>query len=68
MKCQTQVCEDARDSIGPDGECHDYDETLESRHKQLQKEANKCATSVQQMGKQIQDLMAKLQKETSEKE
>lgn len=68
MSCKAQVCKDARDSIGPDGECHAYDETLEQRFEALKKESTECAGSVKQMGIQIQQLMQKLQKEIESKD
>lgn len=64
MDCEAQICQDSRDSIGPDGKCHAYDETLEKRHETLKGEAKLCADSVKQMGEKIKELMSQLQKET----
>jgi len=68
MTCMTYECEDDRDSIGPDGECHEYDDTLESKYEQLQGEATECSKSVGQMNGKIQELMLQLQEEISQKE
>jgi len=49
MSCAAQKCDDEKDSIGPDGECHDYDESLEGKYEELKLQANECALSVKGM-------------------
>jgi len=39
MSCVHVVCPDENDSINADGECHDFDETLEKRHDDLIKKS-----------------------------
>ena len=68
MTCQVYECQDDNDSIGPDGQCHDYDETLEKRHEDLKVVANECGTTVKSMDSKMKELMAQLQEEMAEKE
>lgn len=53
MTCQVNECEDERDSIGPDGLCHDYDETLEKRHDDLKVAATECSKTAKSMDQKI---------------
>jgi hypothetical protein len=68
MSCKAYKCPDIRDSIGPDGECHPYDETLELRHEKLKVVAEQCALSVKDLNAKIKALTDQLANETKEKE
>lgn len=60
MSCHTAQCDDERDSIGPDGECHEYDDTLEKRFEALSEQASACASNVEQLNRKVELLELQL--------
>lgn len=60
MSCKTYSCNDEKDSLGPDGECHPYDETLEQRFDDLKTESENCAKSFNTMNIKMEELLAQL--------
>lgn len=60
MSCDHFQCPDEGDSINANGECHDFDETLEERHDALIKKSVEVGKSVVQMDKKLSELLAEL--------
>jgi len=57
MRCKAYECEDSKESIGPDGECHDF----EQQHEELSKEH-----AILSNHKKAQDIVIRVQKNSNE--
>lgn len=68
MSCVGVTCPDEDDSVNADGECHDYDETLEGEHEDLKVKSLEMGQILIKMDETMNELLADLQKERTEKE
>lgn len=68
MSCVGVTCPDENSSVNADGECHDYDETLEGELEDLKYKSLEMGQILIKMDEKMNEMLDELQKERAEKE
>lgn len=68
MSCVGVTCPNEDDSVNADGECHDYDETLEAQLEDLKVKSLEMGQILIKMDEKMNEMLADLKIEKAEKE